>query len=112
MAAGSPQQTKRALAKVLLTVAAFYYCRLEVTRDSPDEVVLKAFNQYGCRASRAKRGERGIDETCVGHRMLALSDEYNFTQAMLKPRSAQDPVYIFIQSLRAFRQAAALSFFG
>ena len=46
MAAGCPQQAKRAFFKVLLAVAALYGGRVEVTRESSDEAVLKAFKFF------------------------------------------------------------------
>ena len=42
MAASGPQQAKRALAKVLLTLAALYPLHLDVARDSADDVVTRA----------------------------------------------------------------------
>ena len=56
MAAGGPQQAKRIFVKVLLTIAALYGCRLEVTRESSDEAVLKAFKRVALKAHPDKGG--------------------------------------------------------
>ena len=45
MGAGSRKKIKREFVKVLLTLAALYSCRLEVNRDSPDEVLRKALKR-------------------------------------------------------------------
>ena len=42
MAASGPQQARRALVKVLLTLAALYSLHLDVARDSADDVVTRA----------------------------------------------------------------------
>ena len=49
MPASDAQLAKRALVKVLLTIALLYSLRLEVTRDSSDDAVNKAFQQR-CKA--------------------------------------------------------------
>ena len=56
MASGGPQHTKRALVKVLLAIAALYSCSLELNRDSPDEVVNKAFKKVSLKAHPDKGG--------------------------------------------------------
>ena len=50
MAAGCPQHAKRALVKVLLTIAALYSVRLSLTRDAPDEDCIKAFRKVSLKA--------------------------------------------------------------
>ena len=45
MGVGSRKKIKREFVKVLLTLAALYSCRLEVNRDSPDEVPRKALKR-------------------------------------------------------------------
>ena len=45
MAASGPQHAKRALVKVLLTLAALYCLHVEVNRESGDQEVLKAFRR-------------------------------------------------------------------
>ena len=56
MAAGSPERAKRALVKVLLTIAAVYSVRLTLTRDSSDEDCIKAFRRVSLRAHPDKGG--------------------------------------------------------
>ena len=45
MAAGGPQQAKRAFVEVLLSIAALYSVRLQLTRDSLHDVCTKAFKK-------------------------------------------------------------------
>ena len=45
MAAGGPQQAKRAFVKVLLSIAALYSVRLRLTRGSLHDVRIKAFKK-------------------------------------------------------------------
>ena len=56
MAASDKQQAKRALVKVLLTIALLYSVRLDVNRDSTDEVVNKAFRRVVLKAHPDKGG--------------------------------------------------------
>ena len=56
MPASGPQQARRALVKVLLTLAAFYSVRVTVNRDSSDQEVLKAFKRVSLRAHPDKGG--------------------------------------------------------
>ncbi len=46
MVVSAPQTTRRALVKVLLALATFYTVRLDVSRESTDEAVLKAFKRW------------------------------------------------------------------
>ena len=56
MAASGPQQAKRALVKVLVTLAAFYSVQVTVSRDSGDEELLKAFKRVSLKAHPDKGG--------------------------------------------------------
>ena len=56
MASGGPQQAKRAFVKVLFTIAALYGCRVELTRESPDEALTKAFKRVALKARPDKGG--------------------------------------------------------
>ena len=53
---GAPQTTKRALVKVLLTLAAFYSVQVAVTRDSADDAVLRAYKRISLVAHPDKGG--------------------------------------------------------
>ena len=54
MAAGGPQQAKRAFVKVLLSIAALYSVRLQLTRDSLDDVCTKAFKKLSLKVRPGK----------------------------------------------------------
>jgi curved DNA-binding protein CbpA len=56
MAASGPQHAKRALVKVLLTLAALYCLHVEVNRESGDQEVLKAFRRVALKAHPDKGG--------------------------------------------------------
>ena len=56
MVLSGPTQAKRALVKVLLTLAAVYSVRLTVSRDSPDDEVLRAFKRVLLKAHPDKGG--------------------------------------------------------
>ena len=56
MAASGSQQAKRALVKVLLTLAAFYSLRVDVARESSDDVVRSAFK----RVARVQGSRLGV----------------------------------------------------
>ena len=56
MAASGPQQAKRALVKVLLTLAALYSLRLDVARESADDVVTRAFRRVALKVHPDKGG--------------------------------------------------------
>lgn len=56
MAASALQVAKRALVKLLLTLAVFYSLRLEVSRDSADQVVVKNLRKLLLKAHPDKGG--------------------------------------------------------
>ena len=56
MAASGSQQAKRALVKVLLTLAAFYSLRVDVARESTDDVVRSAFKRVALKVHPDKGG--------------------------------------------------------
>ena len=56
MVASGPQQAKRALVKVLLALAAIYTVRLQVSRDSGDTQVLKAYKRVALKVHPDKGG--------------------------------------------------------
>ena len=56
MAASGPQQARRALVKVLLTLAALYSLHLDVARDSADDVVTRAFRRVTLKVHPDKGG--------------------------------------------------------
>ena len=56
MAAGGPQQAKRAFVKVLLSIAALSAARLQLTRDSLDDVCAKAFKKLSLKVRPDKGG--------------------------------------------------------
>ena len=56
MAAGGPQQAKRAFVKVLLSIAALSAARLQLTRDSLDDVRAKAFKKLSLKVHPGKGG--------------------------------------------------------
>ena len=62
MAAGGPLQAKRAFVKVILTIASLYSVRVEITRESSDEAVLKGeLDAQGVRSGgREERGRDGL----------------------------------------------------
>ena len=64
MAVGGFQEAKRALVKVLLTIAAVYSVRLDLTRDSPDDALCKAFKKVALKAHPDKDGLLYIVSTC------------------------------------------------
>ena len=55
MAAGGPQQAKRAFVQVLLSIATLYSVRLQLTRDSLHDVCTKAFKKLSLKV-RPDRG--------------------------------------------------------
>ena len=56
MPVSEPLAKKRALVKVLLTLAAFYSVHVTVTRDSADSAVLGAYRRVSLKAHPDKRG--------------------------------------------------------
>ena len=56
MGASGPQQAKRALVKVLLTLAALYTLHLEVSRESSDAEVFKASKRVALKVHPDKGG--------------------------------------------------------
>ena len=56
MVASGPQQAKRALVKVLLALAAIYTVHLQVSRDSGDTQVLKAYKRVALKVHPDKGG--------------------------------------------------------
>ena len=56
MAVNAKQAAKRAFVKVLLALAATYGLLLQITRDSGDTAVVKAFRQVARRAHPDKGG--------------------------------------------------------
>ena len=56
MAAGGPQQAKRAFVKVLLSIAALSAARLQLTRGSLDDVCTKAFKKLSLKVRPDKGG--------------------------------------------------------
>ena len=56
MAAGGPHQAKRAFVKVLLSIAALSAARLQLTRDSLDNVCAKAFKKLSLKVRPDKGG--------------------------------------------------------
>ena len=50
MVASGPQAAKRSLVEVLLLLAVLYAVRLEVSRESPDKVLIKAYKRISPKA--------------------------------------------------------------
>ena len=57
MVASGPQAAKRSLVKVLLWLAVLYAVRLEVSRESPDKVLIKAYKRISLKAHPDKGGK-------------------------------------------------------
>ena len=57
MVASGPQAAKRALVKVVLLLAVLYAVRLEVSRESPDQVLIRAYKRVALKAHPDKGGK-------------------------------------------------------
>ena len=65
MALGAPPAAKRALATIIVAVAAVYKVALPLTRDSADDVVLKSVNQVLLKTHPDQVGECDTPSVCA-----------------------------------------------